>query len=351
MLAISICIIGKNEEKNIETCLSSIPKDSFEIIYVDTGSTDSTIDIAKKFTSNIYHFDWINDFSAARNFSISKATNDWILVLDCDESITYIDTNKIKTLIQKYPNSVGLLYRNNITNKKDGNNQSFDFVKRLFNRKYFKYTGSIHEQVTSFTSKYDIDTFSFPLEIVHTGYTGSKEELLEKAKRNIDLISKELEKTPDSPYHLFQMGQSFYFIEDYENAVSYFSKALQYDVDPKNEYVKLLIVSYGYALSYTNHIQDAIIICEEVHSYFDEYADFMFLCGYLYMKNGPWEKAVEHFKKSAILKDASSNIAEPAYFNLGCIYEVLGQKEAALEYFLKAPDFNDSKEHIKHLQI
>lgn len=349
MLPISICIIGKNEEKNINKCLSSIPKDTFEIIYVDTGSTDATTEIARKYTSNIFHFDWIDDFSAARNYSISKSTNDWILVLDCDESITFVDTLEIKNLISKNIDSVGVLYRNNITNEKDGGNQSFDLVKRLFNKKYFHYTGTIHEQVTSFKTGYDTETFSIPLEILHTGYVGSKEDLQGKAKRNIVLLEKELEKDPASPYLLFQMGQSYYFIEDYEQAVQYFATALQYDVNPKFEYVKLMIVSYGYALAYTNRISDAIIICEEVHSYFDKYADFMFLCGYLYMKNGPWEQAVEHFKLCATLKDASSNVSTPAYFNLGCIYEVLGKNELAIKYFSKVPNFKDSKEHINRL--
>ena len=80
---ISICVIMKNEEKHMEHFLSAITgifqNYPYELVLVDTGSTDHTIDIARKYTSNIFHFQWINDFSAARNYSLSCASNDWVL--------------------------------------------------------------------------------------------------------------------------------------------------------------------------------------------------------------------------------------------------------------------------------
>ena len=91
MIPLSVCIIGKNEEKNIEKCLSSLAPYDFEIIYVDTGSTDRTVELAAKYTDKIYHFTWIDDFSAARNFSLAQAAHDYVLVLDCDEFLTSLD--------------------------------------------------------------------------------------------------------------------------------------------------------------------------------------------------------------------------------------------------------------------
>ena len=85
MLPVSICIIAKNEEKYIGECLSRLSHFDWEIVVVDTGSTDRTVEIARAYTPNIYHFHWVNDFSAARNYSISKASNDYILAVDCDE--------------------------------------------------------------------------------------------------------------------------------------------------------------------------------------------------------------------------------------------------------------------------
>ena len=93
MLPISVCIIGKNEEKFLDGCLSHLTKYDFEIVFVDTGSTDKTKEIAYKYTDCVYDFEWIKDFSAARNFAATKATKDWILCVDCDEFTVFIPKN------------------------------------------------------------------------------------------------------------------------------------------------------------------------------------------------------------------------------------------------------------------
>ena len=86
-MPISLCMIAKNEENYLEKCLNNIKNSVDEIIIVDTGSNDKTMEIAKKFTNKVYNFRWNNDFSEARNFSLKKAAKDWILMLDADESI------------------------------------------------------------------------------------------------------------------------------------------------------------------------------------------------------------------------------------------------------------------------
>ena len=89
-------MIVKNEEKFLQRCLDSVDVD--EIIVVDTGSTDKTKEIARNYTGKVYDFKWVDDFSKARNFSISKATKEWILVLDADEVID--NMKKIKEVIK-----------------------------------------------------------------------------------------------------------------------------------------------------------------------------------------------------------------------------------------------------------
>ena len=85
MLPISVCLISKNEEKNIERCLSLLKPYGFEIILVDTGSTDRTRELALPYADKILDFVWIDDFSAAKNYAASQAKHDWILSVDCDE--------------------------------------------------------------------------------------------------------------------------------------------------------------------------------------------------------------------------------------------------------------------------
>ena len=98
MITISLCMIVKNEESVLERCLDSVADLVDEIIIVDTGSTDRTKEIATRYTDKIYDFKWIDDFSAARNFSFSKATMDYIYVADADEVIDDENSKKFKIL-------------------------------------------------------------------------------------------------------------------------------------------------------------------------------------------------------------------------------------------------------------
>ena len=93
-------MIVKNEEKNIIRALQGVKPLVDEMIVVDTGSTDRTKKIAKVFGAKVYDFQWTDSFSDARNFSLSKATGDWILVLDADEVISERDYGKLRELIQ-----------------------------------------------------------------------------------------------------------------------------------------------------------------------------------------------------------------------------------------------------------
>lgn len=100
MTLISLCMICKNEEKMLERCLNSVRDIVDEIIIVDTGSTDQTITIAKRFAATIVHYKWTKDFSAARNIGLEKATGKWILFLDADEELHYEDKEKLHYIAQ-----------------------------------------------------------------------------------------------------------------------------------------------------------------------------------------------------------------------------------------------------------
>ena len=93
---LSVCIIAKNEEKHIEKCMQCLSDKEVQIVVADTGSTDKTKEIAKKYTEFVYDFKWIDDFGAAKQFAVSKAYNDNILILDCDE---YLQSDK--TVLEK----------------------------------------------------------------------------------------------------------------------------------------------------------------------------------------------------------------------------------------------------------
>lgn len=98
MITISLCMIVKNEEQSIARCLNSVKGLVDEIVIVDTGSTDKTKQICRQFTDRIFDFEWVDDFSAARNFAFAQATQDYILWLDADDVLSEDDQKKFRKL-------------------------------------------------------------------------------------------------------------------------------------------------------------------------------------------------------------------------------------------------------------
>lgn len=354
MVPISICIIAKNEEKNLHPFLSSIKEHMknypHEVIFVDTGSTDDTVKIATEYLGKTYHFDWIGDFSAARNYSISLAKYDWILVLDCDEYITKFDYRCIEQLTKEYPQGVGVLTRNSHYEMNETDSIYTDQVERLFNKKYYHYESIIHEQVRHKTRGSDYTRVAFPLYVDHCGYVGTPEEIVRKAERNNELLFKMLEETPDDPYLYFQIGQSYNMIHDDEKAAYYYGKGLEFDVNPEAEYVRMMVVSYGYNLLHLNRLEEALAF-QAIYDDFGDRADFVCLMGLIYMHNGMLLQAMGEFLKAISFEEANVlgvNSFIP-YYNMGVINEITGDAETAKQYYKKCGDFKPAMDRLNEL--
>lgn len=147
MVTISLCMIVKNEETTLERCLSSVAEVVDEIIIVDTGSDDRTKEIAAKFTGKVYDFEWIDDFSAARDFSHKHAAMDYILWLDADDIILPADAAKLKKLKQNLPPeyaTVMMKYNTGFDNK---GNVTFSYYRERLSKRSggFKWREPVHE--------------------------------------------------------------------------------------------------------------------------------------------------------------------------------------------------------------
>ncbi len=201
---LSLCMIVKNEEDNLKSCLSQLVNFVDEIIIVDTGSNDSTKAIASKFTDKIYDFKWCSDFSKARNFSISKASNDWILVLDADEFSVDFNRDNVNKFINDFSrkNKAGRIKRINIMEDSNENKKYIERVNRLFNRKYFHYEGIIHEQIVALNGK-TYGTEKVDIIADHVGYTKEVLNRTDKIKRNIELLDAAVKNNSEDPYLYF----------------------------------------------------------------------------------------------------------------------------------------------------
>lgn len=348
MTPISVCIITKNEENNLDRCLSCIKDYPFEMVVVDTGSTDKTVEVAKKYTENVFHFDWIDDFSAARNFSISKASNDWILVLDADEFTYELDLEEIYRLIDSHPADIGRLLRSSHDTE---NATSIDRVERLFNRNVYHYERPIHEQVVPIDKTTPLMTYPIPLCVSHVGYGETTETAKKKALRNLRILLASEKDYPDA-YTYYQIGQSYYILKDWEKALSYFQKGLSFDLNPKIDYVRVMMVNYGYCLLHLEQITEAIAVFERYYSYFDTYADYVFLIGYIYMKAGNYMQSALNFIKATTLSEylVLGTNSFLAHYHLGVVYEMIGNKEMALMFYKKAGTFPKAAEQVLRLE-
>ena len=139
-------MIVKNEEKYLRECLNSVKDIIDEIIIVDTGSTDDTINIAKEFNAKIYNYIWIEDFSDARNFALNKSTGDWILYLDADERLSAKSINKLKNIIKKNELSGYRCIVNSIDDI-NGKPNLMRYTRLFHNNPSIRFKGKIHEQI------------------------------------------------------------------------------------------------------------------------------------------------------------------------------------------------------------
>lgn len=350
MQPISVCMIAKNEEARIEKCLASLKPFDFEIIVVDTGSTDRTKEIALQYTDKVLDFEWCDDFSAARNFSLRAASNNWILMLDCDEWIKELDLEELTYFRKHLSDSVGSVSRENLVTENGTlvlNNT--DYTERFFDRRLFRYTGIIHEQLTPIRGK-EINSYLLKTTILHTGYDLTPADRIAKNKRNYTLLLKQLEEDHDNPYLYYQLGKTCEIIEDFAHACEYYSKGLEYDLDPELAYVQAMVVSYGNALLRTGQA-DIALGFEGIYNEFAILADFVYLMGNIYKANGMYEQAVEQYQKAvhvSLCKQNGCNSFLPIY-QTGEIFEILGDTNTAIACYKQCGDFAPARQKLSVL--
>ncbi len=338
---ISACVITKDECENLDICLERLSHYPIEIVVVDTGSTDHTKKIAEKYTSNIYDFEWCNNFSAARNYAIEKATKDYILMIDTDEFVYKFNYDELIKLIKLYPDSVGTIHRKNLYKSEGENMTSNELISRLFPKSLYYYTGIIHEQVTDkFTQSTIHSTYDAPISIMHVGYSGNEGLRQTKALRNLRLLLKELTENPKDPYILYQIGKSHFFVQDYAGAIPYFEMALEQHPNTKLTYVRGMVSTLGYCLIYTKQYEEGLILTK-LYDSFSQDADYLFVLGLIFMYNARFEDAVNSFTLATTIPrcDVDGVNSYLAYYNIGVILECLGDTANANIYYDKCGEY------------
>lgn len=225
-IKLSQCMIVKNEEKNIRKALEWGKGTVFEQIVVDTGSDDRTVEIAKEMGATVFLFPWIDDFSAAKNFAISKAKGDWIVFLDADEYYAIDSTAKIIPILLRIENGFNNdlkphTVRSSLVNLDDyGQVFSTGIQDRIFrNISTLCYRNRIHEVLyNSDGSEVVVVDASKELIIYHTGYTKQVYKESGKLERNIRMLKNEVAENLEDYNAWSYLGDALFAIERYDEA-------------------------------------------------------------------------------------------------------------------------------------
>lgn len=297
-MKISLCIICKNEEKVIARCINSVKDVVDEIILVDTGSQDSTLEIAEHLEVNIYQIPWENHFAKAKNFAIDRATGDWIIFLDADEYLTKDSIGNLRELINEAERKKKECIFCEILNQQGDKITSTFKTNRIFKHtSQIRYKGRVHERLYNTNREVMGIDFTNQIKILHDGY--DEEVWKEKCKgtRNIELLLEELKEDSTNSDIYYYLMQAYNAIGQVDKAWMFGEKAIQYN---KFELEDAKIATYNLLLSLCSSIKKEKNVAQNIYTKAikidSRYPDFDFRYGTYLYDTDRVEESIEHFK-------------------------------------------------------
>ena len=356
---LSLCMIVRDEEKVLRRCLESVQNLVDEIIIVDTGSTDCTKEIALDFTNKIYEFEWINDFSAAKNKAISYATSKWILILDADEYINPDDHAYIIDILntEDYTKPLGYTVPIlNLTGSNGTGNLIESFAVRIIsNHPDINFYRPIHEQIQYKYGEILLQRMDFS--IYHTGYTAETVDSKNKRTRNLTIFEAMKATKQFEEYDYFTLANEYDAMGDSKKALYYYKRADTKKTQNKtfNIYCKHKIITI---LARLGNIKEAMEINEECIQRWTQYADFMYIKADFMKQIGLSNQAIELFEKCIHLAEEKSShhqnfwaitpdIAILSYSSLATLYQETHNYSKAVTALTKLIELK--KDELKNL--
>lgn len=334
MITISLCMIVKNEEKTLANCLNSVKDIADEIIIVDTGSTDKTKEIARNFTNKIYDFQWIDDFSAARNFAFEKAQMDYQLWLDADDIIDNENRQKLKNLKGNLSQDIDVVMMwYNTGFDADGNVTFRYYRERLLKQsRNFRWAEPIHECIPYFGKVIYSD-----ISITHRkDYSETSVEKDRNLKIYEKLLSRGKVLSPRGQYYYSRELKDNGF---YEKAIKSFTKFLESDFGWKEDKINACLEAAN-CLKTLNKYNDALLFLYKSFQYDLPRAEICCNLAYIYKALGDYKKAIFWFETAIYSGEFSpkTGFVQEDYklyipsLELAVCYDFLGSTQKAIKY-------------------
>ena len=335
-------MIVKDEEKNLSRCLESVKDLVDEMIIVDTGSTDGTVEIAKSFGAKVFHFAWTDSFSDARNYSLKQAKGDWIMIMDADDEMGDCGPDEIRSLMDD-PDADAYFFE---TISYIGDEPGNDIVKSmnlrlLKNNKGYFFINPVHEQIYSVIMARNPKAriISKDIKVYHYGYLTGSIEQNKKRARNIALLEKQLKETPGYDFVLYNLGSEYCAMDNNEKALEYFEQAYQ-NFNPKEGFGPVMIFKMVNCYLFLGRDERALALCDSGLGFYPQFTDLVYIKGMIFREAGKTDIAVSHFKRCCEMGEAPSClnviVGTGTYrplFSLGEIYFEMKDYESAAKSF------------------
>lgn len=349
MLLISLCMIVKNEEKFLARCLDSVQGLVDEIIIIDTGSGDTTKEIAHKYTDQVYDFKWTNDFAAARNESLRYAKGRWILVLDADEYVQATGHIQLREYLKNFklnkPWGFIVKIMNFTGQGNDETQMSESTGARIFkNNTQIRYTQPLHEQLIC--SKGEIQYSSLSFSLFHSGYTEEVIQQKNKSQRNMSILKTMKASDHNTSYYHFVLGNGHTTAGEVRLALEAYQTSFETAKSTDTWYHHLL----GRLITAEMQLDQHHLAFKHIHTGINlmpQHADYYCLYGVFLDSLGYWNAATDELKKCIQIAEMAEQkntpywIVEPTYGKilpyqiLGNIYRKKGDLTIAISFWVK----------------
>lgn len=340
----ALVIIARDEERSIARCIGSARNFVDEVLVLDTGSRDRTREIASDHGARVHHFDWQDDFSAARNRALDLADADWNLVLDADEWL--VSGGEWLARLPGMDPLLGVADIHSMYERDAASSVSQSRITRLLPRGV-RYQGVVHEQPVS-----DLQRVPVPLVIRHDGYLPA--QMLRKQGRNQRLLLQEWSRNPRDAYVNYQLGVDFELGKDFSKACAYYETAMVH-LEAPSGYEHDLCVRYLYCLGQAGRHGEGLALAQAQMPKWQDSPDFFFSLGgvlldaaiakldghdahWLSMAQASWERCLEIGEvDSGLHGRVAGRGSYLAAHNLAVMHEQLGNLDEAQALRLRHP--------------
>jgi tetratricopeptide (TPR) repeat protein len=340
-LTLSLCMIVKDEEAMLGSCLAAVRDAVDEIVVVDTGSSDATVEIAESFGARVLHHAWESDFAAARNASFAAATGDWVMYLDADEVLVAEDVERLRALTGRtWREAFYLVETNHTGDLEDGTAITHDALRVFRNRPEYRFEGRIHEQIAQCLPTYLPERLErTTVRVEHYGYLGAVRGAKDKASRNLELLERQAAEGDDSPFLAFNIGSEHLADGDAARALPHFARAWQAigtrESVPRFGFAPALAARYVKSLRLSGRVDEARRAGDEVLAVFPGFTDIVLEQALAALATGEPARGEELLRRCLQMGDGPSRYSAAvgcgSFRALVALAEVLRARGAAEE--------------------